>query len=361
MTNKQPTARRQSEQLIPSERLIGLVQRVFEAAGSHLDEARIISSHLIEANLVGHDSHGLMRVSRYVDLVREGKVSPNQHAKIINDRGASVLIDGQFGYGQVIGAEAMAIAAERAAQHGFAAVALRNAGHLGRIGAWAEFLARKSLVSLHFVNSSGFGILVAPHGGGDRRLSSNPIAAGVPLGANPPLVLDFATSAVAEGKIQVARNKGEKLQRGEILDGHGMPTTDPEAFYANPPGAILPFAGHKGSGLSILCEILAGSLTGGFASNPASPTAERLVNNMFSIVIDPESFAGRTFFRTDVSLLTEWVRASPPREPGGAVLLPGEIEARTRRERESRGIPVDSTTWATFVAAAASLEVDVER
>ena len=147
-------------------------------------------------------------------------------------------------------------------------MAIRNSGHLGRIGAWAEQLAEAGLASFHFVNTSGFGILVAPHGGSDRRLSANPIAAGVPVKGRRPLILDIATSAIAEGKIQVAKNKGEQLPPGLVLDGKGRPTTDPKAFYAEPPGAILPFGGHKGSGLSFFCEILAGSLTGGHASNP---------------------------------------------------------------------------------------------
>jgi hydroxycarboxylate dehydrogenase B len=348
------------ERLITAARLADLVQRVFAAAGSHPDEAQLIACHLVDANLVGHDSHGLMRVARYVDLARAGLVVPNQTAQVITDRGANLLIDGQFGYGQAIGVEAMRMAAERAGAHGVAIVALRNSGHLGRIGAWAEILAGSGLISLHFVNSSGFGILVAPHGGADRRLSSNPIAMGAPGLDGSPLILDIATSAIAEGKIQVARNRGERLRPGDILDGEGRPTTDPDAFYADPPGAILPFAGHKGAGLAIFCELLAGSLTGGFASNPDSPTAKQLVNNMLTIAIDPASFAGREFFAADIERFAEWMRGSPPREHGGRVLLPGERAAATRRERLAHGISIDPATWATFRATAITLGVDVD-
>ena len=191
-----------------------------------------------------------MRIYKYVDWVRAGQVVPNRHAEIVSDRGSLVVIDGGFGYGQVIGKEAMEAGTARAAEHGFTLVAIRNSGHLGRIGAWVEMLANAGLASFHFVNTSGFGILVAPHGGSDRRLSANPVAAGVPVEGAPPLVLDIATSVIAEGKIQVARNKGEKLPAGMVVDGAGRPTDDPEAFYANPPGAILPFGGHKGSGLT---------------------------------------------------------------------------------------------------------------
>jgi hydroxycarboxylate dehydrogenase B len=332
---------------------------IFAAAGSAPEEARLVADHLVEANLVGHDSHGVIRIKKYVGWLKAGQVLPNRHARLVNDRGAAVLIDGDFGYGQVIGREAMAIAAERAGKFGFAVAAIRNSGHLGRIGAWAEQLAAAGYVSFHFVNTSGFGILVAPHGGRDRRLSANPIAAGTPVAGGPPLVLDIATSVIAEGKIQVSRNKGEKIPPGMILDSAGRPTTDPEAFYADPPGAILPFGGHKGSGLSFFCEVIAGSLTGGFSSHPGTPTAGRLVNNMVSLAFDPAAFGGADFFADDLARLIAWTKASPPAEPGGSVLLPGEIELRTRRDREANGIPLDAETRAQIIAAGETVGVAV--
>jgi uncharacterized oxidoreductase len=342
---------------IPRDRLQGYVEAIFRAAGSDPDEARIVAAHLVEANLAGHDSHGVMRVYKYVDWVKAGQVVPNRHATVVADRGAMLLVDGNFGYGQVIGREAMTLAAERAKANGFAVVSIRNAGHLGRIGAWAEQLAAAGLASFHFVNTSGFGILVAPHGGSDRRLSANPLAAGVPVAGGKPLILDIATSVVAEGKIQVTKNKGEQLAPGLVIDGAGRPTTDPAAFYASPPGAIFPFGGHKGSGLSFMSEVLAGSLSGGWASNPASPTAGRLVNNMLSLAFDPAAFGGSDFFAEDVKRLTGWTRASPPIEPGGAVLLPGELEDKTRTERERDGIPIDRETFARIAAAGESVGV----
>jgi uncharacterized oxidoreductase len=339
------------------DRLQDYVAAIFRAAGSEPEEAGTIAAHLVEANLAGHDSHGVIRVYKYVDWVKSGQVVPNRHATLVADRGAMVLVDGNFGYGQVIGKEAMAIAGERAKTYGLAAVSIRNAGHLGRIGAWAEQLAEAGLASFHFVNTSGFGILVAPHGGSDRRLSANPLAAGVPQAGGRPLILDIATSVVAEGKIQVTKNKGEQLAPGLVIDGAGKPTTDPAAFYADPPGAILPFGGHKGSGLSFFCEVLAGSLSGGFASNPKSPTAGRLVNNMLTMAFDPAAFGDADFFAEDVGRLAAWIKASLPIEPGGAVLLPGEVEDRTRAERMCDGIPIDGGTFARIVAAGESVGV----
>jgi uncharacterized oxidoreductase len=270
------------------------------------------------------------------------------------------VVDGGFGYGQVIGRQAMAIASERARRHGMAVVGIRNSGHLGRIGTWPELLAADGLVSVHFVNTSGYGILVAPFGGSERRLSANPIGAGAP-GPDGPIILDIATSATAEGKIQVARNKGEKLPPGQVLDGAGNPTDDPDSFYREPPGAILPFGGHKGSGLSIFCEILAGSLTGGGSSHPRNATAWRLVNNMVTVAFDPQALGNGDGFAADVQRLTEWVRSGRPAHPGEPTLLPGEIERRTRAQRSGEGIPLDAETCRQLAAAAASHKVAAPR
>jgi uncharacterized oxidoreductase len=338
--------------------LAALGRAVFVGAGSDEPEAGIIADHLVEANLAGHDSHGIVRVSKYVDWREKGDVVPNRHAQIVGDRGAALLVDGQFGYGQVIGLEAMDLLIGRVRSNGFAVTAIRNSAHLGRIGAWAEQLARAGFVSFHFVNTSGFGILVAPHGGSDRRLSANPIAAGAPAREGRMLVLDIATSVIAEGKIQILRNKHLPLPPGSVLDGLGRPTTEAAAFYADPPGAIFPFGGHKGSGLSFFCEVLAGSLSGGFASNPGSPTSRRLVNNMLSIAFDPAAFSGADFFAADLDRLMQWTTASPPIESGGVVLLPGEIEDRTRAERRKTGIPIDPETWAQLESSAGRVNVN---
>jgi uncharacterized oxidoreductase len=295
---------------------------------------------------------------KYVGWMRAGHLAPNRHAETVADLGALLVVDGGFGYGQVIGREAMDLAADRVKRHGVCAAAVRNAGHLGRIGAWAEQLAGHGLVSVHFVNTSGFGILVAPHGGSDRRLSANPIAAGAPVPGRPPLILDIATSVVAEGKIQVARNRGEALEPGLVLDGAGRPTTDPEAFYATPPGAIFPFGGHKGSGLSVFCEILAGSLAGGGSSHPDNPTAGRLVNNMLTLAFDPSAFPDAGF-ASDAERLVAWIKASPPIEAGGRVLLPGEIEAETMAKRLAEGVPLDAATCRQLAEVARLVAVAV--
>jgi hydroxycarboxylate dehydrogenase B len=342
---------------LSSSALTTFIQAIFVAAGSEVREAEIVASHLVDASFMGHDSHGVVRVSKYVEWLRAGQVRLNRHARVVVDRGALVVVDGNFGFGQVIGSEAMEIAAARATSHGMATIAVRNSGHLGRIGAWPEMLAERGLASVHFVNTSVFGILVAPFGGAERRLSANPIAAGAPIRGARPIILDIATSTIAEGKIQVARNKGEQLPPGMVLDGQGRPTTDPEAFYAKPPGTILTFGGHKGSGLSLFCEILAGSLTGGYASNPSSPTADRVVNNMLSLAFDPAAFGDSDAFAEDVIRLIDWVKSSSPLAADGKVLLPGEIAQSVHRERMEKGLPIDDATWRALSATAASLGI----
>ena len=195
----------------------------------------------------------------------------------------------------------------KAKKNGLCILALKNPGHIGRLGAWSEMAALKNCVSITFVNTSGFGILMAPYGGTDRRLSANPIAIGIPIENNDYLVLDMATSIVAEGKVKVAKNKNIKLPEEYLLDGHGNPTNDPEKFYSEPLGSILPFGGHKGFGLAFMIDILSGSLTGGNSSHPKNQNAHTVINNTLSIIIDTENIVSNQYFQDDISRLTKRV------------------------------------------------------
>ncbi len=333
-----------------------LVAAIFTRAGCKDEEARTIARHLVEANLVGHDSHGVIRVPAYIDWLRKGLVLANRSARIVFETDIVAVIDGEFGFGQVIGEQAMAVGIAKARRQGMAAVALRNAGHLGRIGDWAIMAADAGLISLHWVNTSGAGILVAPFGGTDRRLSANPVAAGVPVAGGKPIIADLSTCVIAEGKIRVALNKGAEVPENAIIDGRGEPTRDPKRFYADP-GAILPIAAHKGYVLSVICEVLAGALTGGGCSNPGNPTAHRVLNGMFSILLDPATFTPVDGFAGEIRRLVEWVKASPPATPGGEILIPGEPEERTRAERAAHGLPLDDTTWSQLLGTAASVGI----
>jgi hydroxycarboxylate dehydrogenase B len=340
---------------VRQDRLKELATAIFAAAGCQKAEAERIAFHLVEANLVGHDSHGVIRIATYVQWLRTGKVFANRSIQIVFENEAVAVVDGQLGFGQTIGAQAMQLGIEKSARHGVAVIALRNTGHLGRIGDWPLQAARAGKLSLHFVNTSGAGILVAPHGGINRRLSANPIAAGVPVAGGPGIILDMSACTLAEGKIRVALNKGVPVPENCIIDSKGRPTTDPKAFYADPPGAILSIAGHKGYGLAFICEVLAGALTGGGCSNPAN--ADKVVNGMLSILIDPTVFQAEQAFSEEIHRFTEWVKSSARVTPEGEILVPGEIEERTKAQRLRDGIDIDATTWSQIQATAESVGV----
>ncbi len=343
---------------IQHDRLKRLTSDIFAAAGCNPREAERIGHYLTEANLVGHDSHGVIRISYYIEWLRAGKVVPNQKIQIVFENEAIAVVDGQYGFGQSIGEQATKLGIEKCARHGVAVVALRNTGHLGRIGDWPTLAAEAGKLSVHFVNTSGAGILVAPFGGINRRLSANPMAAGVPVKNGAPMILDMSCCTIAEGKLKVALNKGVDVPENCIIDSKGQPTTDPKVFYGNPPGAILSIAGHKGYGLGIITEILAGALTGGGASNPAN--ANRLGNGMLSIYIDPKFFQDDQTFGAEVDRFIEWVKSSEKAQPGGEILMPGEIEENTKAKRLRDGIELDGNTWKAITDTCRSLNVPVE-
>ncbi|MDP7605025.1 MAG: malate/lactate/ureidoglycolate dehydrogenase [Alphaproteobacteria bacterium] len=339
---------------IGSEALQTLASTIFAAIGCDGDEAGTVARFLVKANLSGHDSHGVVRIPRYIEYWRMGAVLPNRRAEAVWQNDAIALFDGNKGFGQTIGGQVMAAGIEMAARQGLAMVGLKNVGHLGRIGDWAEQAAAAGQASIHFVNTTGRGNRVAPYGGSDRRLSTNPIAIGMPMGGREPLIFDAATSVLAEGKILVARNKGVELPDGVLLDSAGQPTNDPNTLYADPGGAILAMGGHKGSGLAVMADLLAGVMAGGGCTRPGM---DMLENGMLSILMDPALFADMGFFAGETARFADWVQASPPIEEGGEVLLPGDIERRNQLEREADGIPLDDTTWQQILETARAVDV----
>jgi len=340
---------------VPAAKLIELVATIMHAGGSGIAEAQTIAQRLVDSNLVGHDSHGVLRVGKYLEWVRMGWLAPNTPPTIVFESETMAIIDGNRGFGQVIGEFATKLGIAKAGVAGIAMIGLRNCGHLGRLGDWAEMAAAAGQVSLHFLNTSG-APRVAPFGGSDRRMSTNPMAIGVPLAGGAPVILDITTSTVAEGKLMVASNKGEQVPEGWIVDKHGKPTTDPKDFYDG--GALLTIGAHKGSGLSMLTDLLAGAMTTGKSSDPADTV---LRNNMLSIYIAPAVYDRDGAVLVEAQRLVDWVKASPPAVAGQPVLAPGEIERRTRATRLANGVPLDDTTWRDLVAAAASVGIDRAR
>ena len=335
--------------LVEASRLVELVSAVMHASGCNRDEAATIARRLVDSNLVGHDSHGVMRVGKYLEWMRSGWVKPNQTPAVVFESDAIAIVDGNRGFGQVVGEFAGKLGTRKAAKIGIALVGLRNCGHLGRVGDWAELAAAEGQVSLHFLNTSG-AQRVAPFGGSDRRLSTNPITIGVPVAGAEPVIVDMTTSMAAEGKLMVALNRGERVPEGWIIDKRGRPTTEPKDFYDG--GALLTVGAHKGSALSIVTDLLAGAISTGRSSDPQDTV---LRNNMLSIYIAPAVYDTQGAVAAEVARFVEWVKASPPARPGASVLMPGEIERRTRTERARLGIPLDEKTYADLMAAAASV------
>jgi hydroxycarboxylate dehydrogenase B len=339
---------------IQHDRLRKLSTAIFTAAGCHEPEAERISHYLVEANLAGHDSHGILRIPSYVDWLRTGKVHANKTIKIVFENDVIAVADGEFGFGQTVGEQAMKLGIAKSERHGVAVVALRNSGHLGQIGAWALMAAKANRISIHFVNTSGAGILVPPHGGISRRISANPIAAGIPAHNGTSIVLDISTSMIAEGKVRLALNKGVRVPDDCLIDALGRPTNDPKVFYGNPPGAILPFGGHKGYGLAIIAEMLAGALTGSSCSNP---NATRVVNGMLTILLSPRFFVTEEEFYQEAQRFIAFVKSSEKASPEAEILMPGELEEKTRQQRIAAGIEVDGTTWDQILATCRSLQL----
>jgi uncharacterized oxidoreductase len=342
---------------VKADSLTGVVRSIVRAGGSSDHEAGLVAANLVEANLKGHDSHGVGMLPRYIDAMKEGGLKINQHVSVVMDGGAMLTLDGNSGYGQVMGHEAMELGSERAKRNGVCVVGLSNAHHIGRIGHWAEQCIGHGLVSIHFVNVLARPI-VAPFGGRDARHGTNPFCVGIPRPGKDPIVLDFATSKIAQGKTRVAYNKGEQLAPNIIIDDHGNPSTDPRFTVVEPSGAILPFGEHKGSGLALICELLGGALSGGKTWHGKPDGSRKVLNGMFSILIDPAKMGTGENLAREMESFVAWHIASPPAEGVGHVKIAGEPEREWKRQRLAEGIPVDPTTWREIVATGAKVGLD---
>lgn len=332
------------------------IEAIVEAGGSEKREAKLVAAGLIEANLKGHDSHGVGMMPRYVDALLEGGLAPNAHPTVKFDGGALISLDGNMGYGQAIGVEAMAIATTRARQYGSCVMALARTHHLCRIGQWAEQAVDQGLISMHFVNVISRAI-VAPYGGADARFGTNPVCIGIPLPGEPPFLLDMATSAVAQGKIRVAYNKGERVADGLLIDDRGNPTTESRYGVVEPFGALRTFGLHKGYGMAVVAELLGGALTGGGTWHSDDKSKRRVWNGMLTIVIDPNKLGTAEAFAAEARAFLDSLRQSPVAPGFDKVRIAGEPEREWKAKREKEGIPVDQTTWNEILAAGEKLKV----
>jgi len=317
------------------------------ACGVSAEDARLVADHLVDAELDGVSSHGVIRLPQYVDAVEQGKIRPAATLTVIRQQRSVAVLDGGHGFGQVMAQRAMGVAVDMARHAGIAAVTLVHCSHTGRLGAYTGRAAREGMLGMMMVNAGGSGQWVAPFGGTAGRLATNPMSLAVPRDDGPPLVVDFATSTVPEGKVRAKRTAGATLPAGWLIDARGHPSTDPADLYGPPRGAILPFGAaqaHKGYGLALMVDLFAGALSGAGVCRPGAPRDPE-TDGVFLLAVDPAAFGRPADFLARVRQLVAHVKSSPPAAAFDEVLVPGEREAKSRERGLAGGIPLDVGVW----------------
>ena len=322
--------------------------------GCHPAEAEAVSEHLIEANLCGHDSHGVGMLPFYVDSCRRGTLKVNQVLSTVQDYGAILQYDAHRGFGQYLTRQAVDQALGRVADTGVCLLTVRNAHHMGRIGSYGEQVAAAGQVGLFFVNVvdcvQGF---VAPFGGAEGRFGTNPICIAYPAGQHhPAFLLDFATSMVAYNKTRVAYLAGTRFEQAVMVDANGLPSTDPAVMHTPPFGALLPMGEHKGGGLIGAVEFLAGLLSGGGTNQPQNPRLDGIINHMTAIIIDPKRLGDWAWMQAEYDAMSDFIQATPPAAGVNKVMMAGEPERLRRQQRAQEGIEISTAEWQAIVAAA---------
>ncbi|OLF79770.1 hypothetical protein AWH62_15460 [Maricaulis sp. W15] len=331
--------------LTPAE-LLAFCREVLVAGGARPDDADCVATHLVDANLKGHDSHGAGLLPAYAQHMKDGQVNLSALDKVLADTSVILRIDADGGWGAPAGQRLVERASAKAHEHGLAAATLGHVHHLGRIGAYAEQAAAAGLVSMHFVNVTDHAPLVAPYRGSDARFGTNPVCIGYPATLNRPVfLLDMATSQIALGKVRIAANRGVAVPSGSLIDARGMPTTDPSGMAGfELEGALTPLGKHKGYGLAFACELLAGVLSGSGTIQPGTPRKGGITNGLFSIFIDPAAFGDEDWMQAETDAMARYALASPPMDWDSPVLYPGDPERAIAGKRTKEGIPMDEVT-----------------
>jgi hydroxycarboxylate dehydrogenase B len=343
------------------QQLLAVARRLFVAAGVPAADAETVAGSLVDSNLCGHDSHGVIRVQQYVGCLRDGKLHAGVSLDTLRETPALLAADGNWGLGQVQAYRLLDRLMAKAKTVGIASGTIRRCGHIGRLGEYAEWAADRGTAFFATVNSHGCGQRVAPPGGTKGRISTNPVCFGAPTPTNP-LVLDFSTSACAEGKVRVAYQKGVPVPEGWIQDVNGVPSTDPSVLYCDPPGTILPFGGaqtYKGFGLGFMLDALVGGLSGGESSRPDRPMSG-VGNSVLFTLWDVDAFGGREHFLATVGGLSAYVRDTPRAAGVDRIVLPGDPEREARERRRAEGLAIPDGTWAILKNLGDELGINVE-
>jgi len=337
--------------VLPAEKLRELGKELFRALGAPRDKAEFVAETLVEASLTGHDSHGVSYFVRYSDRIKQGFIDVDAKPVVVKESASSALVDGRWAFGQVTAMRVMELAVEKAKAHVISAVAAFNCNHIGRVGYYTSWAARRGVVAMMFVNVGHQ--VVAVHGGLGRVLGTNPFSTAAPTCDKNPFLLDYATSVVAEGKVSVARAKNEKIPLHWIRDKHGGLTDDPKDLSDG--GWLLPFGEYKGYCLQMFMELMGAVMTGSRTgldpgTEPPSP------NGVFAIAIDPEAFVGLEAFKQRAEEVFLGVKATKP-EPSSSILIPGEPEWETRKRRLRDGITIPEETWRQIAELAEELGI----
>lgn len=331
--------------------------QIFEAVGCSEADARIVADHLVESSLYGHDSHGFLRFYEYPTQVERCGWNPAGVPRIIDERPCTAVVDGDGAMGQVGGKFATEVAIRKAREHGIATVTLRNSAHVCRAGAYPLMAAEENMVAIMFVNGGRLGCQVVPHGGLDPKMCTNPISFAAPRRDARPILVDMATSMVADGKIRVARNAGRDVPDGWLIDHEGEPTNDPNVFTERR-GSLLPLGGaaqHKGYCLNFIVELLGGAVGGQGVADGATYLAS---NGVLITVYSIEHFTDLQTYYDEVEILVNNVMSSRVDPQYGEILLPGDPEYRSAEQRGRDGIPIDDVTWSEIIKCGETLGLD---
>ncbi len=345
--------------ILSRDALLDFSTLLLASGGATNEEAQIVARSLVEANLRGHDSHGVMRIPFYVKEVQNGRLKAGAKLSVITEMPSALVCDGGWGFGQVLSRDLTERLMDKASETGIACGTLKQSAHIGRLGEYAEMACDRQMTAIICANTHGSGQRVAPVGGKRPRLGTNPLCIGFPGGKEGPFLLDFGTSATAEGKVRIKRIAGQPVPAGWILDPDGNPTTDPNQLYGDPPGTILPMGGdqaYKGFGLSFMIEMLCGALSGGLCAFPDPPPP--MGNCALFIIMDPAQLGGCDHLNRQVAGLEDYVRSVPLKDGVDSIMLPGDPERRAMKQRLEDGIPLDQGNWSALLDLAHSLDVE---
>jgi uncharacterized oxidoreductase len=343
---------------VPAEDLHRIGKALLVSAGSPADEAEIVMRHSVDANLAGHDSHGIIQIPTYIDRIQAGHIVPGAPWTIVEESATTTVIDGHWGFGYTVTERAMNLTIDKAARHNVAATTVFRQGHIGRLASYTLMAAQADMIGLITADSGRAAKQVAPFGGREARIGTNPLSVAIPSDLDGPLFLDMATSAVAAGKVSLAVSRGSSIPLGWVVDREGRPTTDPNDLKAG--GALLPLGGnegYKGSGLAVIVEILCGLLTGlGFGQEPTG----RHNDGCFLAVFNVAAFRPLDQFKREVAEFARYLKSTPPSEGSSGVLYPGEIEHLTEQRRRAEGIDVEDATWRKLMSLAEGYGLSAE-